>query len=62
MIYKHAKWGEDKVFSISANPAGTTIVKEYVRQCKKSELVIPDYQIESFVQRLIKDGWEEQKR
>lgn len=62
MIYKHANWGDDKVYSVSANCSGSTTIKEYSKQIKKTELVIPEYQVQSFLNKLTKDGWVEQQR
>ena len=62
MIYKSEKWGEDKVYSVATNFAGTVTIKEFCRGNRKSELTVANEDVKGFMDALEGLGFVEQPR
>ena len=62
MIYKSEKWGEEKVYAVATNFAGTVTVKEFKNGCRKSELTLAREAAKPFIFNLEKAGFVEQPR
>tara|TARA_R110000822_G_scaffold31825_4_gene91826 strand:+ start:1865 stop:2056 length:192 start_codon:yes stop_codon:yes gene_type:complete len=56
-IYRNDRFGESKVYTIAENWAGTWHIKEYVNQCRKSEMTIAKEDVSSFIRKLEDNGW-----
>tara|TARA_B110000858_G_scaffold106916_1_gene122259 strand:- start:617 stop:817 length:201 start_codon:yes stop_codon:yes gene_type:complete len=62
LIYKNEKYGESKVYTVAENWAGTWHIKEYVNQCRKSEMTISKEEVASFIHKLELGGWVKKDR